>query len=384
MANTLTNLITDLYRALDVVSRELVGFIPAVTLDSGVEEAAIGETVYSYVAPAATASNVTAANVVPDNGDQTFGNKTIAITKSRYVPIRWNGEQTKQMNHASGWSNMRDSQFQQAFRTLTNEMETDLASLNDKTSRAYGTAGTTPFATTLADTAQAKKILDDNGAPPGERSFVMDTTAGASMRTLTQLTHVNEAGDSGLLRQGILGNVHGFDMRESAQVEQAVTSGTGSSATTDNAGYAIGATTLTLASAGTGTIIAGDVIVITGDANKYVVVTGDTDVSNGGTVVIAAPGLRVAITTSATAITVQAASTRNMAFSRNAIVLATRAPARPDGPTLDVQSEMIVDPRTGMAFELNVYPLYRSFKYELAIAWGFGNMKPEHSLIALG
>ena len=384
MANTLTNLITDLYRALDVVSRELVGFIPAVTLDSGVEEAAIGETVYSYVAPAATASNVTAANVVPDNGDQTFGNKTIAITKSRYVPIRWNGEQTKQMNHASGWSNMRDSQFQQAFRTLTNEMETDLASLNDQASRAYGDGGTTPFASSLADTAQLKKILDDNGAPPGTRSVVMDTTAGAAMRVNTVLGSVNTSGDENLLRQGILGNVHGFDIRESGQVEQLIASGTGASATTDNAGYAIGATVITLASAGTGTILVGDVIVITGDANMYVVASGDADVSGGGTITLQEPGLKVAITTSATAITVEEASTRNMAFSRDAMVLATRAPARPDGPTLDVQTEMIVDPRTGMAFELNVYPLYRSFKYELAIAWGFGNMKPEHTALLLG
>jgi hypothetical protein len=65
---------------------------------------------------------------------------------------------------------------------------------------------------------------------------------------------VNEAGDGGsLLRQGLLGNLFGFNLRESAQI-QTTTKGTASSATTDNAGYAVGATVLTLASAGTGTI----------------------------------------------------------------------------------------------------------------------------------
>lgn len=386
MANTLTNLIADLYRNLDVVSRELVGFIPSVTLDSGVEEAAVGETVFSFVAPAATASDVTPASIVPDDGDQTFGNKTIAITKVRRVPIRWNGEETKQMNHSVGWSNMRDDQIQQAFRTLINEMETDLASLNDQSSRAQGDGGTNPFASTLVDTAQLKKILDDNGAPPGTRSLVMDTTAGATMRILTQLTNINQSGDGGsLLRQGVLGNVHGFDIRESAQVEQLVTSGTNNgSATTDTAGYAIGATVITLASAGTGTIIVGDVIRFTGDLNQYVVASGDSDVSNGGTITLQEPGLRQAIASSATVITTEEDSTRSMAFSRDAMVLATRMPAMPEGPTLATQVETIEDPRTGMAFQAAIYPLYHSFKVELAIAWGFGNVKPEHTALLLG
>jgi hypothetical protein len=289
------------------------------------------------------------------------------------------------MNHASGWANMRDSQIQQAFRTLTNEMETDIASLNDQASRAYGDGGTTPFASTLADTANLKKILDDNGAPPGDRSIVMDTTAGANMRILTNLTDHSASGDLSLLRQGVLGNVHGFNMRESGQVEQLVTSGTNNGAAqTDNSGYAVGATTITLDSAGTGTIIAGDVIRFAGDTNQYVVKTGDTDVSNGGTIVLQAPGLRQAIAASTTVITTEEASTRSMAFSRNAIVLATRAPALPDGPDLAVEREMIVDPRSGMAFELAVYPLYRSFKYELSAAWGFGCMKPEHMALMLG
>lgn len=384
MANTLTSLIPDLYRALDVVSRELVGFIPAVTRDSQVAEAAIGQTVYSYTAPAATAGDVTAAATVPDDGNQTFGNKTIAVTKSRRVPIRWNGEQTKQMDSGFGTANMMQGQFQQAFRTLTNEIETDLASLNDEASRAYGDGGTNPFASTLADTANLRKIMDDNGAPRADRQLVIDTTAGATMRTLAQLTKANEASDASMLRQGTLLDLHGFAVRESGQVEQLVTSGTNNgSAATDNAGYAIGATSITLGSAGTGTIITGDVIRFAGDDNQYVVVTGDTDVSNGGTIVIAEPGLQIAVS-GVTVITTEEASTRNMAFSRDAIVLATRLPALPAGGDLAVDRAVITDPYSGLSFQVSQYAQYRQMQTEIAIAWGFGAMKPEHMALLLG
>ena len=43
MANTLTNLIPSIYLSLDMVSRELVGMIPAVTRNSSAEAAASGD-----------------------------------------------------------------------------------------------------------------------------------------------------------------------------------------------------------------------------------------------------------------------------------------------------------------------------------------------------
>ena len=379
MANTLTNLTPDLYEALDTVSRELVGFIPSVTLDSTVERAAVGQTVRSFVTPAATASDVTPGVTAPNDGDNVIGNEAITISKARGVPVRWNGEEQRGMNSGPGYSSILQDQFAQAMRTLTNEMETDLASLYATTSRAFGAAGTTPFASTLTDTANVRKILADNGAPLSDMQMVIDTTAGAKMRTLTQLTKANEAADASLLRQGVLLDVHGMAIRESAQITPTV-NGTGTAYTSDTAGYAVGDTAITLIT-GSGTVLAGDVVTFAGDLNKYVVAVG---VAAPGVITLAAPGLRETIAASAVALTIGADFVANMAFSRSAILLATRAPAVPEEGDMADDSMMITDPRSGLSFEVRLYKQYRQIRYEVSAAWGFKNVKPEHSAILLG
>lgn len=383
MANTLTNLTPDLYAALDVVSRELVGLIPAVSRDSNVERAALNQTIRSFVAPASSASDVTAGQLPADNGNQTIGNKTMSITKSRYVPVRWNGEEQMGMNSGPGYSSILRDQFAQAFRTLANEVEADLASLFAKASRAVEPAGTTLFdAANYKDVANVRQILADNGAPLSDMHLILNTTAGAALRGNAQYAGANTAGREDIVRQGVLLDVHGMAIRESAQILNNV-KGTGSSATTDASGYAIGATVLTLASAGTGTILAGDSITLAGDSNVYVVTSGDADVSNGGTITLAAPGLKVAIAASTTAITVVSSVDRNMAFSRHAIHLATRVPARPMEGDSAEDVMIIQDPRSGLAFEVAMYKEYRQVKFEISIAWGFEVIKPEHTALLL-
>lgn len=383
-ANTITNLIPDIYAALDVVSRELVGFIPAVSADMTFERAAVGQTVRSPVAPAATASDITPGVTPPDDGDQTIGNVSMSITKARRVPVRWNGEQSLGLNNGGpGRANIMRDQFAQAFRTLANEVESDLGGLHIYASRAYGTAGTTPFATAddWTDASESLRILKDNGAPTSDLNLVINTAAGAKF--LGKQARVDAAGSDSIVRQGILLPIHGFDLRESAGVKT-FTKGTGASATTDTAGYAIGATAITLASAGTGTILAGDVITFSGDTNKYVVLTGDSDVSNGGSITLAAPGLRQAIATSATAITVVNTSARNLAFARSAIALATRIPALPEEGDSAIDRQVVTDPRSGLSFEISMYPQYRQMQYEVALAWGVKAVKAEHIAILLG
>ena len=381
MANTLTGLIPILYQANDIVSRELTGLIPAVTLNADAEQAAKGQTITYPVAPVSAAVDIAAGVTAPDSGDQAIGNDTMTISKSRAVPIRWAGEEVVSIGSMHG--RLLIDQFAQAMRTLTNEVEADLAALYVNASRAIGPADTSLFknAGDYSDAALVRKILVDNGAPISDLQLVLDTTAGAAIRG--KQAQVQMIGSTLLQQQGILQDMSGMKIRESAQIKLHV-KGTGANSTTNDDGYAVGDTTLTLAAIGTGTVVAGDQVTFVGDTNKYIVNTGDTDVSDAGTIILNKPGLRIAMSEATKAMTIGAGYRANLAFARSAIHLVCRTPAMPPGGDMADDVFYLTDPVSGLVFQIALYRQYRQIKYEVGLAWGVKAVKSEHMAILIG
>jgi hypothetical protein len=381
MANVLTDLAADIYKAADVVGRELVGFIPASTINAdGSEEAALNDTVRSHFTRAASAATISPAMTIPEGTDQTVDNKTLTLDNSKAVQIPWTGEDVKHVNNGSGFETIYGDQIAQAMRALANEVEADLATeAYRNASRAVGTAGTTPFASNFNTVADVRKILADNGCPVNDRqiSLVMDTSAGVNLRNLAQLQKANEAGNDNLLRQGVLLDLQGLAMRESAQV-QSHTKGTGSGYLLNDASSAIGDTTIA-ADTGTGTVLAGDVVTFAGTSHKYVV----NSALSGGSFTIGAPGLRDAESDN-DAITVGANFTGNVAFHRSALELAMRAPANPIGGDAASDMMLIQDPHSGLIFEVSVYKGYKKAMISVGAVWGVKAWKQEHIALLLG
>lgn len=387
MANTLTNLTPDLYAALDTVSRELVGMIPAVSRDSSADRAALNQTVRSAVAPEASTASNTPGQTPPDTGDQTFTNKTITISKSKHVAIRWNGEEEKAMESGPGYRNLFRDQVSNAMRALVNEIEADLAGLYTKASRAAVPSGTTLFdasTTVYKDVANARRILAENGAPLNDLQLVLNPAAAAALRGNSQYAGANTGADMDLLRRGVLADLAGFKIRESQQIITHTNGDYDSGADVD-AAEPIGETSISVDTAGTGGVLAGDVIHLDAVSNVgtyYVVGAANADVDSGN-IEINAPGLLEATVGTGETLLLNASLDRNMAFSRSAIHLVTRLPAMPNGGDSADDSMIIVDPVSGLAFEIAVYREYLQTHFQVRLAWGYEMIKPEHCALLI-
>jgi hypothetical protein len=381
MSNTLTALAPTLYSAAKEVAAEPFGVVDAINTSFDDKGVAKGDIVKVPIAPVRSASDFTPAATAAAGTDATATTTDVQITKSRKVDWNITGEQLRSLENGGTNLEWAKQLLLQGMRTLRNEAEVDASlAVALGASRAVGTAGTTPFASNLDLLVDARKILRDNGAPLADLQFVGDTAAEAKMLKLGIINSAEQAGSDEERRTGQLKRQYGF--RPSASAGIAVhTAGTGASATTNSAGYAVGTTTLTLASAGTGTILAGDVITFAGDTNQYLVVSGDADVSNGGTITIAQPGLKVAMSAATKAITVVSSFTPNLAFERNAIVGTLRPPLIPANPTI---KQMLVSDAKGMTYLMLEIAQYGMITWELHLAWGFKTVNPEFSALVLG
>lgn len=389
MANTLTNLAADIYKAADVVGRELVGFIPSVTINGdATTQAAKGDTIRSHFTRTPVVSTTyNPSMTIPEGTDQTVDNKTMSLDTFANVQIPWTGEDIKHVNNGSGFETIFGDQIAQAMRAITNSIEAAIGSTAYvSSSRAFGSAGTTPFGSNFNEIAEVRQILVDNGCPvqDGQLSLVVNSLAGTNLRQLAQLQKVNEAGSSTLLRQGELLNLQGFMLKESAGVASHTKGGMTGADINNGAGEAVGQTTLTFdgGTVNSTGIKAGDIITGASDSiNKYVVGTGST--ATGGDIVINEPGLRVALA-DAVELTVGDSYTANLGFHRSAIELGIRPIAVPNGGDAAVDMMTVQDPWSGLVYTIAVYKGYKKAMFEISCLYGIKVWKPQHVATLLG
>ncbi len=373
MGNTLAGLIQYIYDTVDVVSQEPVGMLGAVSLSNKAEQAALNQDISYAITAVGVARDTTPAAAPPALVDAVTAAGTMKLTKSRNVPFHWTGDDEAKVG-SEAKNGIQDNKFAQAFRTLRNEIETDLAALGLYASRAYSAHATAPaalFGTNLGEVAQLNQILTDNGAPLTDRSLVLNTTAGTAVRTLVGFNSVQGAS---MLNSGELVNIYGMSLRESAKIVTNTAVGNNTGPYVVNGAHAIGATAITLKT-GSGTILAGDIVTLgTNTKHKYVVQVG---LAAPGDISINAPGLQTTLADGAAVVVVGTCS-RNLGFTRDAIHLLARLPKQPMGGDLAVDEMVVVDPISGLPFRVAMYKGYHANQFEVGIAWGVKANKSEH------
>lgn len=371
----------DLMLGLKEVSNEATGFIQSVNTSTGAEQAAIGDNIKIPVGSAGDVIDTPVGFNLPTEGGSDVGVQHMQITKSKTVTIDWNGENEKAVMNSGQLGTVLAQQFADGFRKLRNMIEADVyEAAVAGASRAYGTAGQTPFGTKddMSDLANVQGILDLNGAPETNRSIILSPSAKINLLSKQMnMIKVNESGSAETLRSGIIMPTYGFNVRTSAGCKKVAASA--GSGYTVNGTVAVGAKEIPV-DAGSGAVKAGDIVTFVGDDNKYIAGEGSTSTKLvlNPIGVVAAPADDAAITLGATPYTA------SVAMHRNAIALAMRPPAVPKRGDNAIGREYITDPLTNITYEVAVYAGQRCIQYQISVAWGVKAVNGEHIALLLG
>lgn len=210
----------------------------------------------------------------------------------------------------------------------------------------------------------ALTLIDQNDGDTDNLTVVFNPSEMAQIRRIPNILQAQQAGTSQAMRTANVGNILGFEVLSSQQIQNATLASaavTASPAAVNNAsGYDINTVTMNIDGVGTGTIPAGTTFSITGMVNDegalrgFSVVADALIAANAATITFTPP-LPAAVVDNAV-ITFKehsAAGSMNLAFHRDAIALAIQGMAD-FMPGTGVAVQDIKDETTGLQVQLAI------------------------------
>lgn len=271
----------------------------------------------------------------------------------------------------------------EAIKALGNKVDVFISNLFKGFYSTSGSAGTTPFASDLLAYKDARKLLNVELAPMGDRRVVLDPNAEANAMMLDLFLKADQRGDQGGVIEGNIGRKLGADWYMDQNIQTHTSTPLSAGAATANGVNAVGATTISVAKAtNTSPLVAGDRLRIAGDPWTYVVTQGVT-LAVGNTNVSIQPPLRKA-TIGGENITLLASHVLNGLFHRDAIGFATRPLEGTVDPRLGVIIGSAVDPVTGLTLRLEINRQYKRTRYAYDILYGGAIVRRELGAVIMG
>lgn len=371
--NSLTFLIPAVVAAMTRVTRNTGAVLNAVTRNMSAQAVAKGQTIRMGGTASLTASAITPSMTVSDASGVTPSEETLTLDQLVGAEFDLTTEERDALER--GDSGFQGEQIQEAIAACVNSVcSYTISELGNAAGYAIGTAGTTPFGSNLDLFADVDQILNEQQALATDRYFIGSPAVRANALKLDIIQKSTEAPEGTNFARGIMRDYAGLLFGMDQQVPSH-TKGTGTGYQT-SAAVSAGSTSVPL-DAGTGTVLAGDVVTFAADsANKYVVKTGITE---AGTIVLNSP-LLVDIADN-NAMTILNDHRENIATHRSAAELAVRPPAGRDGA---IDEQIITDPLSGLALRLAVYGGHHAVKYEVSALYGLGVRRRNHIVKVLG
>jgi hypothetical protein len=382
MGSVLTAIAPTLYSAAQEVSGEPFGVVSAINMSFDNKGVAKGDSVGVPYMPAQSNTPFSPAAASSEGDGLTAAKVSVTITKSQKNSMVLTGEQIRSLENGGNYQEWVGQWAKQAMRALRNEAEADAAlAVKYGASRVVGTAGTTPFASTMDSIVDVRALLRANGCPMSDPQLVLSPAAVGNLQKLGLYALAYAAGSDAERRSGVFGRQYGFQIRDSAGIV-AHTAGTGASYVIGAASNtAKGSTVLTTSTAGSGTILDGDIITLQSDTlGRYVVNSSSVVAGTASNFTIGRPGL-LQTTVAAKTITLESSYTPNLAFERSAVVGIMRPPLIPSNATI---RQIPISDANGLTYLMLEIDQYGERSWEMHLAWGFKVVQGEHVAMIIG
>jgi len=371
MANSLSEILPKiLARGLITLREQAV--MPRLVNGSYSDEAAMkGDTIDVPIPTGNSATDVTPAPVYSSATSVTPAKVQVSLDNWKKSNFYLSDKDLTEIDRNAHFMPM---QMAEAIRALANVVNEDIHAEYKGIYGYTGTAGITPFGSTVTDATNSRKVLNQQRAPRTDRRGVLDYDAEANALALSPFSDADKVMSAEVKIDGEIGRKFGIDwVADDAVVTH--TAGTASAITVGSA-TAAGASSIELTATGAGSILEGDIFTIAGDTQTYVCKASAALTSTGDTSVSIDPPLVANV--SSEAVTLKASHVVNLAFHRDAFAFANR-PLVSNSTDLALGSEIMsmTDPMTGITLRVEVSRQYKQVTWEFDILWGAKLVRPE-------
>ncbi len=369
MANNLANIMPKILARGLLALREQAIMPRLVNGDYSSEAAEKGDTIDVPLPTAQAATDVTPSNTPPSPASKTLGKVQIPLDNWKKTDFHLTDKDLVEIDRNRHFVPM---QVSEALRALANVVNQSIHARYKGVYGFTGTPGTTPFASTVTDATNSRKVLHQQRAPRTQRRGVLDFDAEANALALAPFSDAEKIMSAEVRIEGEIGRKYGIDWVADDEVV------THTAGTLQVPGAVVGSTTaagassLDVASASAvGNLVEGDIFTIAGDTQTYVVGATVSAIASGTAKAVSiSPGL-AAIASATAAITIKATHVVNLVFHRDAFAFANR-PLVASTQELSLGSLIMsmTDPQTGITLRLEVTRQYKQVVWEFDILWG--------------